>query len=98
MNRSTPEQIAEAKRQRAREISDYIKELSQGDGQSQLRAKILQQVPKNYQYRYMKALKGELGRPAAVKLKCIECSGWSLIEVQHCTVKLCPLWAIRPGK
>jgi hypothetical protein len=34
---------------------------------------------------------------AAVKSKCLECSGWSLKEAVECQIDRCPLWAYRPG-
>jgi hypothetical protein len=35
---------------------------------------------------------------SAVKLKCLECSGFSKKEVSLCTVKDCHLWSFRPYK
>lgn len=35
-------------------------------------------------------------RTIALKLKCLECSGWSTTEVRKCPVKSCALWGFRP--
>lgn len=37
-------------------------------------------------------------RKAAMKLKCLECSGWSQNEVAHCEIYGCALWQFRPYK
>lgn len=35
----------------------------------------------------------------AIKVKCYECSGYSVSEVSNCpNEKTCPLWAFRKGK
>lgn len=33
--------------------------------------------------------------PVAIRLKCLDCSGWIYKEAKLCTVTSCPLWAIR---
>lgn len=33
---------------------------------------------------------------AAVALNCIECSGWSTVEVRNCATSACALWPFRP--
>lgn len=43
-----------------------------------------------------RAMKGS--RSAAVKLKCIECAGWTTTEVKHCQCTTCALYSFRPYK
>lgn len=33
---------------------------------------------------------------AALKVKCLDCSGWERKEVRDCTVAGCPLYPVRP--
>ena len=40
----------------------------------------------------------EGSRSAAVKLKCLECSGWQTSEVAKCVCPDCPLFSFRPYK
>lgn len=39
-----------------------------------------------------------LGRPKAIREKCMDCSGWNAAEVRMCPVKHCALWPYRMGK
>jgi hypothetical protein len=41
-----------------------------------------------------KALKGSMA--AAVKLCCLECSGWVKPEIRDCVIHQCPLYPFRP--
>jgi hypothetical protein len=34
----------------------------------------------------------------AIRLCCLECVGWSALEVRECTSPLCPLYPFRMGK
>ncbi|MCY2987179.1 MAG: hypothetical protein NTY19_04825 [Planctomycetota bacterium] len=34
----------------------------------------------------------------AIRLKCIDCSGGSVVEVTKCVIPDCPLWPFRAGK
>ena len=41
----------------------------------------------------------ETPRPLkAIRLKCLDCSGWSFKEVELCSHKACVLWELRLGK
>lgn len=40
----------------------------------------------------------KIGRAKAIRLKCLECSGGSFVEVRECTVKKCPLYLFRMGR
>lgn len=51
-------------------------------------------VPERFQSVVEKVTEGS--RTAAVKLKCLECSGYQTPEVRHCTAIQCPLWLFRP--
>jgi hypothetical protein len=52
-------------------------------------------VPPEFHYLVDRA---EISKIAAVKLKCLDCSGWVKREVRECTVKNCGLHHIRPYK
>ena|ERR1017187_4860033 len=39
---------------------------------------------------------GQLGKVAAIKAKCLDCSCWQQGAITNCTVQTCPLWSIRP--
>ena len=34
----------------------------------------------------------------AIRLKCLDCSGWSAPEVENCAHKMCVLYHLRRGK
>lgn len=34
-------------------------------------------------------------RAAAIRLKCLDCSGWNIVEVKQCVIKDCPLYPFR---
>jgi len=41
----------------------------------------------------------EIARPLkAIRLKCLDCSGWNTKEVELCEHKACVLWELRFGK
>jgi len=52
-------------------------------------------TPQQYQGRVRKIGKGS--RTAAVQLKCLECSGYVMVEAKECEIEECPLWMFRPG-
>ena len=54
--------------------------------------------PASLRKQYVESLNGESGKARALKVKCLECSGWDREEVKKCTVKSCPLWQVRPYK
>jgi hypothetical protein len=39
-----------------------------------------------------------ISRAKAIKLHCIECSGYEKSEVKKCGILTCPLWPYRMGK
>jgi hypothetical protein len=55
---------------------------------------LLKTTPDKFRPLARKAAKGS--RAAAVKLKCLDCSGYQKIEIKLCTVPGCPLWMFRP--
>ena len=63
--------------------------------QEQLVAERLGQMPKSYRATYRKAVAGNSLR-AAVNSFCLECVGWRVEEIRHCTDLGCPLYAVRP--
>lgn len=60
--------------------------------------KMQQSIPRSLQKRYLPVIEKvrEGSRTAAVKLKCLDCSGWQPKEVRNCLCHDCPLWAFRP--
>jgi hypothetical protein len=63
---------------------------------SDLSGRILALCPADLRPRYARlAEQAEAGRyRAAVKLKCIECAGWSYVEAKRCEIPTCALWAV----
>ena len=59
-------------------------------------ASVVKHAPNNFKKQYIEALLGELSNKQAIKVKCVECSGFSNDEVKNCTVRACPLWKVRP--
>jgi hypothetical protein len=55
----------------------------------------LNQVPLLYRCWFRKALEGR-SRTAAIKAKCLECTGYARKEVTACTARTCSLWPYRP--
>ncbi len=53
-------------------------------------------APQRHQKRYREILTGNISKARAVRVKCLECSGWQYSEVTHCQVFECPLWRVRP--
>lgn len=56
----------------------------------------LRLLPKAYKRLWFRAHTGDLTRAAAVKAKCIDCSGYQKEEVTNCQVSTCPLHKYRP--
>ena len=52
-------------------------------------------VPDRWQWLAAEAVKS---RASAVKLFCLECVGYSVSDVRHCTATKCPLFHHRPYK
>ena len=40
----------------------------------------------------------ELNRRRAIRERCLNCSGWSYVEVETCAITDCPLYPFRTGK
>lgn len=51
-------------------------------------------VPERYRAMYGRAMAGN-SRKAALRVKCLECVGWSAAEVARCTAPHCPLYPYR---
>lgn len=51
-------------------------------------------TPHTQRNTFLKAFAGS--KAAAIKAKCLDCSGCERREVTKCTVKRCPLWVVRP--
>jgi hypothetical protein len=62
---------------------------------------LAQRAPVKYRGLYERSLRGSLAPRSAIKLKCLECVCWQRMEggidqIKDCTVRGCPLWAVRP--
>ena len=77
--------------------------MSRFNGLSEMDAKIaskinqyLESVPTSYKGMVERALTNSGGRANAVRVKCLSCCNYQRVEVENCTVILCPLHGIRP--
>lgn len=62
---------------------------------------LAQRAPTKYRALYERSLRGSLAPRSAIKLKCLECVCWQRMEggednIRDCSVRSCPLWALRP--
>jgi len=64
------------------------------DQQTRRLQEIKQHSP-NYLGVTTKAFTGK-SRAAALKAKCLDCTGWQRKEITLCKVESCPLWLFRP--
>jgi hypothetical protein len=53
-------------------------------------------VPNQYKGLYLKSILRPSPR-LCIKVRCLDCSAWSLSEAQNCGAVACPLWCLRPG-
>ena len=52
-------------------------------------------APESARGRYARRAAGAHREPmAAIKLKCLDCSGWTYREAKECQIRSCPLWAL----
>ena len=54
------------------------------------------EAPEMFREMQKRALSGIGGRSNAVKVNCLQCSGWKKAEVSECQVKDCAMWHWRP--
>ena len=77
-------------------IETFLEAQKKNGSQGKRNIKYFNSIPKTYQVKWIKAYFGELGKAACLKLHCIECSGWSLIEARRCQSTQCSLYNVRP--
>jgi hypothetical protein len=53
-------------------------------------------IPEMYRALFTRVFQPNPSRAAAVKAKCLDCSNFQRVEIEHCPAKSCPLWQIRP--
>lgn len=53
-------------------------------------------VPEKHRLATERALLGQMSRANALKIKCLQCSNYQMLEVRHCTVVTCALHNLRP--
>ena len=53
-------------------------------------------VPEKHKIATERALRGQLGKAVAIKQKCLQCSGYQVVEIGPCTVITCALHPVRP--
>ena len=58
------------------------------------REKWLADVPLKYRGLYRRAWEDQ-SRKSAIRAFCLECVGWSQVEVRTCTARVCPLFEFR---
>lgn len=57
---------------------------------------IAQSVPEKHKIATRRALLGQITRSTAIRVKCLQCSGYQREEISVCTVSTCALWPVRP--
>ena len=50
-----------------------------------------------YEKKFQESIGKRISRSKAIRLKCLDCSGFQSAEVKHCPVVNCPLWRYRMG-
>jgi len=60
--------------------------------------KRLGQMPSSYRRSYVRAVRGEAGPRAAIRMSCLECVGWQRVLAVTCPTRACPLWAMLPRR
>ena len=53
-------------------------------------------VPEKHRMATERALLGQMSRANALKIKCLQCANYQMVEVRHCTVITCALHNLRP--
>jgi len=77
-------------------IESYVAELERSGKKGLELLRFFKNIPSTYKYNWILARRGKLSKTKAVKLHCIECSGWSLREASECVVNTCALYNHRP--
>ena len=54
------------------------------------------EAPEMFREMQKRALAGVGGRANAVKVNCLQCTGWKMAEVAECRVLDCAMWHFRP--
>jgi len=54
-------------------------------------------IPERYRGLWHRAVHGR-SRQAAIRLNCLMCCCYQIVEVQNCGITACPLWRYRMGK
>lgn len=57
---------------------------------------IQQSVPDKHKIATRRALLGQITRATAIRVKCLQCSGYQREEIAVCTVITCALHPVRP--
>jgi hypothetical protein len=58
----------------------------------------IDQAPERYKASVIKAIRGQLGPKASIRVFCLECVGFSVDSIRNCSALACPLWMQRPFK
>ena len=66
--------------------------------QNTSRARYLKQIPPKYQGSMYDVFTMGKSLTKAVKMKCLDCTCFSVDDIKHCTVDICPLYDFRPYK
>ena len=53
-------------------------------------------VPEKHRIATERALRGQMSRSTAIRVKCLQCCCYDREEVRHCAVLTCALWPVRP--
>lgn len=58
---------------------------------------VLATCPENQRERHKKraaAVVSKRSKAAAIRLKCLECCAWQMVEARNCEIRDCALWGI----
>lgn len=91
-NKLSQEELEAAKKQRLQKLSEFR------EGLEESRRQYFDAIPDTYKWSFFLAHGKTTGTKLQIKLKCLDCSCWSVDDVRKCTVINCALYNIRPFK
>jgi hypothetical protein len=94
VKRPTEEEMVLAKEKARIEHDALVREFYQRSGDFLI--KKYEGVPQLYKKLFVRQTIGKSSMPAAIKLKCLDCTNYQKEEITKCTVLTCSLHRIRP--
>ena len=68
----------------------------QNDDRQKIDIYIERSVPDKHKLATQRALLGQITRSTAIRVKCLQCSGYQREEIKVCSVITCALFPVRP--